>query len=131
MPARQSVLVVDPQEETHEVLRAALGEQDVDVVVARDPAQGLALARQRSPNLIVLDLESDGPSAIVAGRLAAEAASRLTPLLVLGHGKCDWQRLAGCQPLAKPYHYAALIRKIEALLGEAADAARRRDAKAA
>ena len=131
MPARQSVLVVDPQEETHEVLRAALGEQNVDVVVARDPAHGLALARQSMPTLIVLDVESEGATAVVSGRLAAEAASRSTPLLVLGRGRREWQRLAGCQPLAKPYHYAALIRKIEALLGEAVDAARRRDAKAA
>jgi DNA-binding response OmpR family regulator len=125
------VLVVDPLDETHEVLRAALVEQRVDVVVASNLAHGLALARRCLPSLIVLDIESDGSSSIMAGRLVAESAARCTPLLVLGAPKRDRAGLAGCEFFAKPYHYAPLIRKIEELLGNAVDAARRCDAKAA
>jgi CheY-like chemotaxis protein len=130
LPSRHSVLVVDPLEETHEVLRTALGERGVEIVATRHSAQGLALARQCEPHLIVLDLDSED-STVVAGRLAAEAASRCTPLLVLGTAKRAGRRLAGCPTFSKPYHYAALIRKIEELLGEVVDGARRRDAKAA
>lgn len=131
MAVQRSVLVVDPLDETHEVLRAALAEQGVDVVGARNSTDGLALARQCSPSLIVLDLENDGSSSVVTGRLVAESAARSTPLLVLGTAKRDGNRLAGCPFFSKPYHYAPLIRKIEELLGDAADAARRCNAKAA
>lgn len=130
LAARQSVLVVDPLEETHEVLRAALADQDVEVVAARNAAQGLALARRCLPSLIVLDLESDGASAVVTGKLLAESTARSTPLLVIGTTKSNPAGLSAARPLAKPYHYAALIRRIEELLGEVMGA-RRRDAKAA
>ena len=131
MASQRSVLVVDPLDETHEVLRATLGEQGVDVVAARNSTHALALARQCRPSLIVLDLESDGPSSIMAGRLVAESAARATPLLVLGTAKRERGPLAGCEFLSKPYHYAPLIRKIEDLLGGVVEAARRCDAKAA
>ena len=131
MTAQRSVLVVDPMDETHEVLRTALGDQGIDVVAARNSTDGLALARRRLPSLIVLDLESDGSSSVVTGRLVAESAARSTPLLVLGEAKRDGNRLAGCQFFSKPYHYAPLIRKIEELLGKSVDGARRCDAKAA
>ena len=123
MAAQCSVLVVDPLDETHEVLRAALGEQGVEIVAARNSADGLALARRRLHSLIVLDLESDEASSVVTGRLVAESAVRSTPLLVLGTAKLDDNHLAGCQFFAKPYHYAPLIRKIEELLSSVVDGA--------
>lgn len=137
MAAQRCVLVVDPLDETHEVLRTALGEQGVDVVAARNPTNGLALARRWLPDLIVLDMESDGSSSVLAGRLVAESAARATPLLVLDTAKRERNRPTGCQFFSKPYHYAPLIRKIEELLGSAvgggraAHADRRCDAKAA
>lgn len=129
--ARQSVLVVDPLEETHEVLRAALAGQGVEVVAARNAAQGLALARRCLPNLIVLDLESDGSPAVVSGKLLAESSARSTPVLFLGTAQRHAPRRAGCEFFAKPYHYAPLLRKIEALLEESQVTARRPAAKAA
>lgn len=131
LAARQSVLVVDPLEETHEVLRAALGEQGIEVVAARNSAQGLSLARRHAVSLIVYDVESDGVSGVLAGKLLLESAARSTPLLVLGKTRRGATGLAGCQTLPKPYHYAALIRRIEELLGEAVEGARRSDAQAA
>jgi DNA-binding response OmpR family regulator len=125
------VLVVDPLEETQEVLRAALGERGVEVVAARDSAHGLALARRSLPSLIVVDLESDGSSAVVTGKLLAESAARSTPLLVIGTARGKTDSLTTGRPLSKPYQYTALIRKIEELLGEVIKGARRRDAKAA
>ncbi|HEV3341459.1 MAG TPA: response regulator [Pirellulales bacterium] len=114
MLARRTVLVVDPLDETHEVLRAALGEQGVDVLASHDSARGLALAKQHRPHLIVLDLEADSSSSALAGRLASEASE--TPLVVLGTAKRATFGSDACQFLRKPYHYAPLIRKIEELL---------------
>lgn len=131
LAARQSVLVVDPLEETHEVLRAALGDQGIEVVAARNSAHGLSLARRSEVSLIVYDLESDGVSGVLTGKLLLESASRGTPLLVLGNARRPAAGLTGCQSLPKPYHYAALIRRIEELLGAAEKSARRSDARAA
>ncbi|HVX13985.1 MAG TPA: hypothetical protein VHC22_22565 [Pirellulales bacterium] len=131
MAAEYRVLVVDACDETHEVLRTALGDQGVDVIATRNSAHGLSLTRAYQPDLIVLDLETDGSTAVAVGRLAAESAARATPLLVLGATRRDRSCLAGCEFVRKPYHYAPLIRKIEELLGEVVDGARRRVAKAA
>lgn len=131
MAARQSVLVVDPLEETHAVLRAALGDQGIEVVAARNSAQGLSLARRRDVNLIVYDLESDGVSGVLAGKFLLASAARRTPLLVLGSTRRATLGLTGCESLPKPYHYAALIRRIEELLGDVEEGAQRSDAQAA
>lgn len=131
MAARQSVLVVDPLEETHEVLRAALGDQGIEVVAAKSTAHGLSLARRREVSLIVYDLESDGASGVLSGKFLLESAARRTPLLVIGNARRPAAGLTGCQSLPKPYHYAALIRRIEELLGDAEKGARRSDAQAA
>ncbi|HWB08226.1 MAG TPA: hypothetical protein VG826_03335 [Pirellulales bacterium] len=114
MLPRRTVLVVDPLDETHEVLRTALSDRGVDVLGTHDSARGLALARQHRPHLIVLDLEADSASSTLADRFASEAADRR--LVILGSAKRDTGHPDGCQVLAKPYHYAPLIRKIEELL---------------
>jgi DNA-binding response OmpR family regulator len=110
------VLVVDPLDETQEVLRAALGRRGVDVVGSRDSAHGLVLARQHRPHLIVLDLEGDSSATELPGRLASQHDIASTPLVILGRFKRGAAQMHGCQFLAKPYHYAPLIRKIEELL---------------
>jgi DNA-binding response OmpR family regulator len=117
--ARSRVLVVDPLDETHEVLRAALGRRGVDVVATRDCAQGLALARLHRPHLIVVDSECDTSAPALVARLSRESAAHPTPLLILGTAKRAASPPPACQFLAKPYHYGPLIRKIEELLAEA------------
>lgn len=116
MLTRRTVLVVDPLDETHEVLKAALGRRGVDVVGSRDSIHGLAMARQHRPHLIVLDVEGDSSSGELPGRLANELASAPTPMLILGKLKQGLSEEGGYHVLAKPFHYAPLIRKIEDLL---------------
>jgi DNA-binding response OmpR family regulator len=112
---RHTVLVVDPLDETHEVLRTALAHRGVDVVGSRDSARGLALARRHRPRLIVLDVEGDASSAELAGRLASEPANSDTRLVILGKAKRESAGVTACQ-FSKPYDYLPLIRKIEELL---------------
>ena len=57
MAPRYSVLIVDPLEETREVLRTALESRGVRILATDEPARGLALAREHGPDLIVLDVE--------------------------------------------------------------------------
>jgi CheY-like chemotaxis protein len=113
---RYRVLVVDPLEETREVLRTALELRGVRILATGEPAQGLALARQHVLDLIVLDVEhlASAPTA-VADDFAAQSRERSTPLLLIG-GRARRDGVPPERFVSKPYHYGPLIRKIEELL---------------
>lgn len=124
LPGR-SVLVVDPLEETREVLRTALARRGVRILAASEADQGLALARLHHPDLIVLDLECEGANAGASGKIAAQSLADETQLLVLGNARRVAPELPAGQFVSKPYHYAPLIRKIEELLEKARQPASR------
>ena len=85
-------------------------------------AEGLALAREHRPDLIVLDLDVAAERSMEASEVSlsenfAEASpARTTPLVMLGTARRRDPGLPAGQFVAKPYHYAPLIRKIESLL---------------
>jgi CheY-like chemotaxis protein len=118
LPGR-SVLVVDPLEETREVLRTALSRRGVRLLAASQADEGLALARRHHPDLIVLDLECEGAHAGASDEIAAQSLADETPLVLLGNARRAAAELPACQFVSKPYHYAPLIRKIEELLEKA------------
>ena len=114
----QSVLIVDESPEVREVIRTALARRGVQIFEASRSQQGVALARQHHPDVIVVDMEAETAD---ARHLSADftAASPQHPpsLVLLGTAR----RLAGAKSaggefISKPYHYAPLIRKIESLL---------------
>lgn len=115
----KSVLIVDRSEETREVLATVLGRRGVRTLSAAGGPQGLRLARQHHPDLIVLDLEVV-EGAVESGGLSAEFAhqSRVdrAPLVLLGTARRSHPPLSEGEFVSKPYHYAPLIRKIEELL---------------
>jgi CheY-like chemotaxis protein len=113
----RSVLIVDGQEETREVLATVLKRRGVETFAAAGAPQGLRLAREHHPDLIVLDLElvegaGDGLSAEFADQSRADRA----PLVLLGMARRSEPPLSEGEFVSKPYHYAPLIRKIEGLL---------------
>ena len=113
MPHSPCVLIVEPSADEREVLRTALARRGLRIFEAAEVEAGLALAREHHPRVIVLDDD--------AGSDAAErrfAAGGDASLIVLGRAP----RSAGSEPdspgtqiVAKPYHYAPLIHKIEQL----------------
>jgi CheY-like chemotaxis protein len=105
---RCSILVVDPLDETQEVLRSAFAGRGVDFLSAPDARRGLALARRHAPDLIVVDQECDADLSALPQRLAEEGGA---PLIVLGTARRAAPR--DCEFLPKPYHYAGLIGRIE------------------
>jgi CheY-like chemotaxis protein len=117
LTTRPSVLIVDEQEETHEVLRTVLERRGVQIFDARGKADGLELARRHQPDLIVLDLEWEADGEGTAGEFASQHPGGPTPLVLLGRLRRS-QGGGGREIMAKPYHYGALIRKIEELLEE-------------
>ena len=117
MDDQRSVLIVDPSAETREVLQTALLRRGVRAFSADRATAGLELARRHHPDLVVLDLELDDASQEDLSAPIAEQCRRdETPMIVLGSVRRSAPEASVAQFVAKPYHYAPLVRKIEELL---------------
>jgi CheY-like chemotaxis protein len=116
LDSRRSVLIIDASDENRVVLQTALERRGVRTMAASQAKQGLAMAQQHHPDLIVLDLEIDssGPDE-VAAPFAEQSRADRTTLVLLGSIRRTSPTLEG-ECVAKPYHYAPLIRKIEEIL---------------
>jgi CheY-like chemotaxis protein len=114
------VLVVDRSSESREVLRALLERRGATAIEAPRPEDALQLARLHRPDLIVLDAESDwSRTGQPMAELQAAARDNDTPIVILGNLR---RRKGDHFPgdfLPKPYHYPALLRRIEELLAAA------------
>jgi CheY-like chemotaxis protein len=117
---RCQVLIVDAADETRVVLQTALERLGLKTLAASQANEGLALAKEHRPELIVLDLEIEGGTPDdIASQFAQQTRSGVTSLVLLG-GVRRPQPLPQGEYIAKPYHYAPLIRKIEEILSAGA-----------
>ncbi|MHB8902066.1 MAG: hypothetical protein ACYC6Y_25190 [Thermoguttaceae bacterium] len=118
MQASPSVLIVDRSEENRAVLETALEKRGIRAFSASRAARGAAMARAQQPDLIVLDLEVErcGIDALCS-KFAGDATCQEPSMLLLGsiHVTPSGSR---SEIVSKPYHYGALIRKIEEILGK-------------
>jgi two-component system sensor histidine kinase EvgS len=81
-PAR--VLIVDDRADNRELLRAYLGEQPLDLIEAADGASALAHARDRRPDVILMDIVMPGVDGITAARrLRDDAETAAIPLIAV------------------------------------------------
>jgi two-component system, cell cycle response regulator DivK len=85
------------------------------VVTARDAEAGLAMARARHPDLILMDIQLPGIDGLQATRLLkSDAATRAIPIVALTalamRGDEDRIRAAGCDGyIAKPMRYQDVL----------------------
>jgi two-component system response regulator VicR len=112
------ILIVDDEPDLLTVLTFGLEAEGFAVLQATDGEQGLALARQALPDLIVLDLmlpRMDGYKVLRA--LQADERGRAIPILVLSarSGLTD-RRLAmdlgAVEVHTKPYDLRALVARV-------------------
>lgn len=117
-----SVLIVDSSAENREVLRTVLERRGLRIFEADEAEQGLALAREHHPDVIVLDLESEQVEAgDLQAQYGAEADEQHTSLVILGKARRHGGASSGAaQVVAKPYHFAPLVHTIEQLAAKAA-----------
>jgi putative two-component system response regulator len=122
MSTQGTVLVVDDQPATLDAVAQALGTLGFTVLEARDGATALALATDREPDVILLDVvmpELDGFE--VCRRLKAREETRLLPVVFLtGHGSRE-ARLRGLAVgatdfLAKPFDLVELEVRVRNLV---------------
>lgn len=94
-----------------------------EVLKAADAPAGIALARQRKPDLVLMDIQLPGMDGLEATRLLkADPATRAIKVVALTafamKGDEEKIRAAGCDGyLAKPYEHRALLAAVQSALG--------------
>lgn len=118
------ILYVEDNEDNTYMLSNRLHREGFDVVVARDGAQGVAMARAEAPDLILMDLGLpvlDGWEA--TRQLKAAPETRSIPIIALSAhamaGDREKALAAGCDDYdAKPVDLPRLLGKIHASLAK-------------
>lgn len=121
----QTILIIDDDDAMVDVLSQRLSRQGYEIVVAASGDEGLAIARDRRPNLVLLDLrlpDADGFS--VCQQLGDDSGTCTIPVIILsGMERPDIirrSRAAGCQYyVRKPYDPNALLILVQHAIGEA------------
>ncbi len=128
----RTVLVVDDEANIRELCSLYLEQEGFGVITADDGVSALAVAREASPDLIVLDLMLPKKSGYeVTRELRADTgAIRDVPILMLTARSEDVDRIVGLELgaddyLGKPFHPRELTARVKAILRRAAAAKRR------
>ena len=129
---RTSVLIVDRSADNREVLRTILRRHGCETIEAGRDDDALRLAREHHPDVFVLDADTvDLADANVCSEYEGQVRAENARVLLLGRARSLATPLPTCDVVAKPYHYAPLIRKIEDLLIEVEAAAKESDGASA
>jgi two-component system cell cycle response regulator DivK len=116
------ILYVEDNDDNIYMLQNRLKRQGFDVLIARDGASGVAIARAERPDLILMDLGlpiMDGWEA--SRQLKSDSTTRHIPLIALSAHAMSSDRTqaieAGCDEYdVKPVEWPRLLTKIRALL---------------
>lgn len=124
--AKARLLLVDDNKRFSELMKARLEKEGYDVALAKDGEGGLAAARKRRPDLILLDVvmpKMDGMEFLKNFRQESR-----TPVLLLTGKHGDVQQLLGFKLgaddfVAKPFCMEVLTARVEAILKRASASA--------
>ncbi len=126
---RPHILVVDDEADIRNLIQEILSEEGYDVTTAADAGQAREAVRERSPDLVLLDVwmpDTDGISLLGEG----QHDGRLhCPVVILsGHGTVDTAveatRLGAADFVEKPLSLSKLLRTVEKALRDQRPAAR-------
>ena len=116
MPSR--ILIVDDEPAVADLIEAVLVGEGYTVAIARDGAQGLLLARDWRPDLILMDVMLpgvDGGTAI--RRLKSDPETAEIPIVAMSAGRTirrQSEELSDADAaLAKPFDIDALLAQVE------------------
>jgi len=116
------ILLVEDNEMNRDMLSRRLARRGYEVLVAVDGAGGVALAQERRPDMVLMDVGLPVMDGYEAARaLKADPATRAIPIIALTASAMvgDRERCmeAGCDDYdTKPVELPRLLAKIEALL---------------
>ncbi|MEO1287755.1 MAG: response regulator [Chloroflexota bacterium] len=118
------ILIVEDNEMNLDMLSRRLERRGYEIIIATDGAQGITLARDNQPDLILMDMSlpvMDGWEA--TRRIKADADLQTIPVIALtAHaiaGDREKALAAGCDEYeTKPVKFARLLAKVESFLSE-------------
>ena len=122
MSDKQTILVVDDEEDLLDLIEYNLEKEGFDVLKAEDGEEGMQMAREHSPNLVLLDImmpKMDGME--VVERMRADKNLTHIPIIFLtarGDEKMEVEGLdkGGDDYITKPISTKKLISRIKAVL---------------
>jgi len=123
------ILVVEDEADLRQVLAYNLGQAGHEVLAAERGAAGLGLARERHPDLVLLDLMLPDVSGLeICRSLKSDAALRTIPVIMLTARSEEIDRVVGFELgaddyVVKPFSVRELILRIAAVLRRAQGAA--------
>jgi two-component system alkaline phosphatase synthesis response regulator PhoP len=119
-PARK-ILVIDDEVNICQLVAFMLRKKGFEVMVASDGKEGIKLAQEKSPDLIILDLRLPVMNGMSVGEYLKKSKELCRIPIILLTADCDalnekaWQFMADTCFL-KPFDYHELLRKVEQLL---------------
>jgi DNA-binding NtrC family response regulator len=118
-----SIVVIDDNPGSLELLSAALARSDLAVYTASNPAQGLELVRRHRPRLVVTDLVMPGMSGIEVLQHVVRFDPSIDVLLMTAHYTTETAveaiRQGAADYLQKPVKIALLRERVAALIDSA------------
>ena len=107
MNVEATVLVIEDQEFTERVIRAALRDRPFEVMAAADGDEGLRMLRENRPDLLLLDLALPGKDGweILEEMSADPELSSIPVIIVSAQGR------SAVEARSEDYDIAALINK--------------------
>lgn len=120
--SKQLVLIIDDSKDVHRLLKARLRQEDLDFASAESGEEGIAMAAERQPSLILLDLDMPGLDGYeVLRRLKDAKATRDVPVIILSgmqgaHDKVTAFDLGAVDYVTKPFDLAELRARVRSSL---------------
>ncbi|MBP6769534.1 MAG: response regulator [Reyranella sp.] len=120
----KKILVVEDTEDNRQILRDLLGMAGYEMVEAQDGAQGVAMAAEHRPDLILMDIQMPVMDGYEATRqIKADPALTSIPVIAVTSyalsGDEAKTRAAGCDGyIAKPYSPRQMLAKVREILGD-------------
>ena len=119
-----TILIIEDNHSHLKLATLLLKRTGYEVLGAADAIEGLRIAREKRPDLILMDIQLPGMDGLTATReLKQDATTRSIPVIAVTAYLAEFSerdvRAAGCAGfIAKPYHHAELLAAVKAALGE-------------
>jgi len=116
------ILIVDDNPANVEIFQARLAANNYEIITASDGEEGLALAKDRLPDLILLDIMMPKMDGIeVCRHLRADSALPFMPIIMVTAKTDSKDVVAGLEAgadeyLTKPVDHAALVARVKSML---------------
>ncbi len=122
---QKTILIVEDEKDIREALRDALTDADYSVLEAKNGTEGVSIALEKHPDLILLDLlmpEMDGMTALKHIRM--DAWGKDVPVMILTNVNASKEQIIEDMVMGKPLEYLIksdwkiydVIEKIEKVL---------------